>query len=69
MQQRRRVSVSALIVLKCLHEAVGLLQVAVAKNKLYIVNGNYKCEGSGCDASAEAAVEAMRRMAATFDVL
>jgi len=41
----------------------------VAKNKLYIVNGNYKCEGVGCDAAADAAVGAMQQMAATFEVL
>ena len=44
-------------------------QVAVVNKKLYIVNGNYKCETGGCDAAAAEVVELMQRMARTFDVL
>ena len=45
------------------------LQVGVANKKLYIVNGNFKCEKGGCDAESAEAVALMQRMTQTFDVI
>lgn len=41
----------------------------MANKKLYIVNGNFKCEKGGCDAESTVSMTLMQRMANTFDVL
>ena len=45
-----------------------LSTVGIAKKKLYIVNGNMKCDASGCsEGSGDIAL--LRQVASTFDVV
>lgn len=63
------ISARGKLLLSCSQLDLCGVQVAVFNKKLYIVNGNYKCEAGGCDAAAARVVELMQQMARSFDVL
>lgn len=46
-----------------------LSTVGIAQKKLFIVNGNLKCEGAGCTETDKRGIDLLRNIASTFDVV
>ncbi len=46
-----------------------LSSVGIAQKKLFIVNGNLKCDASGCTDSDGRDIAVLRQVASTFDII